>query len=79
MVNLLNFFSTMFKYKNVLDLNEILLILGKQMISSVIMGYFTARLAKEKGYQFLTWFVVGFICNIAALIYMAVTPKRINE
>lgn len=41
-----------------------------------IMGYFTALSAKEKGYNFTIWFVVGFICDIPALIYIAVVAKK---
>ena len=46
------------------------------ILKASIMGYFTALSAKEKGYNFTVWFVVGFLCDIPALIYIAVVAKE---
>lgn len=76
MTSLLTSIGYLFKYPETFYM--ICFTIGARLISSAIMGYFTARLAKEKGYNFKLWFVVGFICDIPALIYMAVVCKKID-
>jgi len=42
----------------------------------VTLGFFSALLAREKGYNSRAWFALGFIFNIVALVAVAGLPDR---
>jgi len=45
---------------------------GIALIPSIIMGIFTAKLAKKKGYR--GYFFTGFFFNLVGLIYVVGLP-----
>lgn len=45
---------------------------GIALIPSIIMGIFTAKLAKKKGYR--GYFFTGFFFNVVGLIYVVGLP-----
>jgi len=45
---------------------------GLALIPSIIMGIFTAKLAKKKGYH--GYFFTGFFFNLVGLIYVVGLP-----
>ena len=45
---------------------------GLALIPSIIMGIFTAKLAKKKGYR--GYFFTGFFFNLVGLIYVVGLP-----
>ena len=48
------------------------LCVGIALIPSIIMGIFTAKLAKKKGYR--GYFFTGFFFNVVGLIYVVGLP-----
>jgi len=48
------------------------LFVGLALIPSIIMGIFTAKLAKKKGYR--GYFFTGFFFNLVGLIYVVGLP-----
>ncbi len=48
------------------------LLVGLALIPSIIMGIFTSKLAKRKGYR--GYFFTGFFFNLIGLIYVVGLP-----
>ena len=51
-------------------------VFGMLIIIGVVTGFFSNKLANEKGYNPALWFLGGLFFNIIALIAIAGLPKK---
>ena len=42
----------------------------------ILLGYFTGKLAYNRGRSFLVWSIFGFLCFIVALPILFILPKN---